>query len=172
MNGYSKINNSSDSTHKPRSIDFSDFFSFPQTRKKLMIRNTSPVIKRTEDPTQIKESKAQNSSTAQRKREKEEGDEEKDETGERFGVVLGRCASVSSASASSCSSSASGIQAMKRAFSLRRSSSVSEGYCRIHDQLMALASPVGDDETFGRRSVKKKQKGGKILRACKRLLGL
>ncbi|KAK7328330.1 hypothetical protein VNO77_22434 [Canavalia gladiata] len=50
--------------------------------------------------------------------------------GERFGVILGRSGSVSSAS---------GFQAtfMKRAFSMRRSSSVSE---RIHNHRNAVKS--------------------------------
>ncbi|KAF7842792.1 hypothetical protein G2W53_005090 [Senna tora] len=64
---------------------------------------------------------------------------------------------------------------MKRAFSMRRSSSVSERYCRIHDQYMALGEGFGGEiggGGGGRRSAKKKEKGSKILRACKRLFGL
>ncbi|KAI9083880.1 hypothetical protein K1719_034138 [Acacia pycnantha] len=66
---------------------------------------------------------------------------------------------------------------MKRAFSMKRLSSVSERYYRIHDQYMALASPIGEDgegeSNEGRRSVMRRRKkkhnggGGKILRACK-----
>ncbi|KAJ1420008.1 hypothetical protein SESBI_14755 [Sesbania bispinosa] len=131
MNGYSKIH--THTAHKSsRSIDFSDFFSFPQTPKPS---TSSPIA---EEP-----NKTQNSGNG----------------GERFGVILGRSGSVSS-------STSGGFQAtMKRAFSMRRSSSVSERYCRIHDQDMAIAS---DDIN------KKKHSGGgaKILKACKRLLGL
>lgn len=135
MNGYSKINvtGSGNSSHKSRSIDFSDMFSsFPQT------------------PSQSK-----NSST-----------DDESGTGEQFGVILGRSTSV----VSSSSSSAPG---MKRTFSVRRSSSVSERYCRIHDQYINMAIN-GDDTTDIDHHVtvnkKKKHRGGKILKACKRLL--
>ncbi|KAI5448671.1 hypothetical protein KIW84_015899, partial [Lathyrus oleraceus] len=132
-----------------RSIDFSDIFSFSQTPKP--IRNTTVV-----PPTTVE---AVNDNEVIKKREVDEG--------ERFGVILGRSSSVSS---SSCS--ASGFQAtVKRAFSVRRCSSVSESYCRIHDQNMVIASDEfvkedGDDVTK-----KKKQRGGKILKVCKRLFG-
>ena len=169
MNGYSKI--SAGTAHKSRSIDFSDFFSFPQTpkpssRKIASTTHTATAIPEEEpEPNnlQVKKTKTHNSSR-EAEREDEGGN------GERFGVILGRSGSVSSAS---------GFQAtVKRAFSMRRSSSVSERYCRIHDQYMAIASPIGiGDEIDGdgigtRRSMKKKHRGGKILKACKRLLGL
>ncbi|CAI8591616.1 unnamed protein product [Vicia faba] len=89
--------------------------------------------------------------------------------GERFGVILGRSCSVSSSS--SCS--ASGFQAtMKRAFSIRKSSSsVSERYCRIHDQNMVTEASdelvIIDDAT----KKKKNKRGGKILKVCKRFFG-
>ncbi|KAL0335282.1 UNVERIFIED_CONTAM: hypothetical protein Scaly_1406800 [Sesamum calycinum] len=69
---------------------------------------------------------------------------------------------------------------VKRALSLRRSSSVSERYCRIHDQHVALA-PNPDDEEFERsgdgHSFSTEKKRGsfgrtKILKSCKRLFGL
>jgi len=94
-----------------------------------------------------------------------------DGKGEIFGVILGRSASVSTRS-----SSASGVfeVTMKRAFSMGRSSSVSERYCRIHDT--AIASPIeddDDDEVEG--TARSKEERGvrmkiKILKACKRLL--
>ncbi|KAK6159659.1 hypothetical protein DH2020_003040 [Rehmannia glutinosa] len=62
-----------------------------------------------------------------------------------------RNSSVSSSSSSSKSS------AVKRAFSIRRSSSVSERYCRIHDQHVVLSSPP-DDEEF--ESIIKEKKSG------------
>uniref|UniRef100_A0A2N9EJN9 Uncharacterized protein n=2 Tax=Fagus sylvatica TaxID=28930 RepID=A0A2N9EJN9_FAGSY len=109
--------------------------------------------------------------TNTKKTKTQESLEDEDGNGESFGMVLmSRSLSVSS--------STSGFQsAMKRAFSLRRSSSVSERYCRIHDQSVTLTSPIDDDEVGDtmsgtRRSVKKnKYKGGKILKACKRLFG-
>ncbi|KAK4438369.1 hypothetical protein Salat_0171200 [Sesamum alatum] len=70
---------------------------------------------------------------------------------------------------------------VKRALSLRRSSSVSERYCRIHDQHVALA-PHPDDEEFEQgggdgRSFSTEKKSGsfgrtKIMKSCKRLFGL
>ncbi|KAL2342267.1 hypothetical protein Fmac_010207 [Flemingia macrophylla] len=69
--------------------------------------------------------------------------------GERFGVILGRSASVSSSSSSA---------AMKRAFSMRRSSSVTERYCRIHH----IATHA---ETTSEKG------SAKILKACKRIFG-
>ncbi|MED6138012.1 hypothetical protein PIB30_070365 [Stylosanthes scabra] len=95
--------------------------------------------------------------------------------GERFGVILGRSGSVSSATSSY------GGGFLKKAFSIRRSSSVSERYCRIHDQYMAITSPDNNnDEIIITRSVKTKNKhssynngrgGSKIFKACKRILG-
>lgn len=144
MNGYSKIGTS----HKSRSIDFSDFFSFSQTPKPNKISNTL------EEP---------NDNEVIKKREVDEG--------ERFGVILGRSCSVSTSSSSS--SSASGFQAtVKRAFSIKRScSSVSERYCRIHDQNMV--TEASDELVIVDDAIKKKKKhkGGKILKVCKRLFG-
>ncbi|KAG4937849.1 hypothetical protein GLYMA_16G002700v4 [Glycine max] len=79
-----------------------------------------------------------------------------DHEGERFGVILGRSASVSSSSQ------------FQRAFSMTRSSSVSERYRRIHDQ---EDTPITTSPSI---ASKKKQRGGanKILKACKRLLRL
>jgi len=104
----------------------------------------------------------QTSQIKESKTEKEDGDG----NGEKFGSV----------------SSTSGFQStVKRAFSVKRSSSVSERYCRIYDQSVTLASPIdadddgdegGDTMRETRRSMKKKHRGGKILKACKRLFGL
>ncbi|XP_058766590.1 uncharacterized protein LOC131640197 [Vicia villosa] len=150
MNGYSKIGSTS---HKSRSIDFSDFFSFSQTPKPTKISNTLETIKHVEEPNDNEDIK---------KREVDEG--------ERFGVILGRSCSVSSSS-SSCA--ASGFHAtVKRAFSIKRSSSsVSERYCRIHDQNMV--TEASDELVIIDDAIKKKKKhkGGKILKVCKRLFG-
>ncbi|KAI4337636.1 hypothetical protein L6164_016024 [Bauhinia variegata] len=157
MNGYTKIGN----IHKSRSTDFSDVPPFPETPKSSRKHVPSPTTK-PEEPVQLKKSNTEKNSSPERVDE--------DEKGERFGVILGRSGSVSSAS--------SRFQAtMKRAFSMRRSSSVSDRYSRIHDQYMALAPAIGNDEVGGdetesRRSMKKKHRGGKIFRAWKRLIGL
>ncbi|KAK7412009.1 hypothetical protein VNO78_03455 [Psophocarpus tetragonolobus] len=80
--------------------------------------------------------------------------------GERFGVILARSASSSS------SSSSRFHVTMKKAFStrMRRSSSVSERYCRIHDQHTPMTSPIPDHHQISNNK--------KILKACKRLLRL
>ena len=63
---------------------------------------------------------------------------------------------------------------------MRRSSSVTERYCRIHDQCVTLPSPFDEDEegvgnyTVQARSVRKKKRQsrtGKILKACKGIFG-
>ena len=174
MNGYSKIVTRKSETHKSRSMDFSDFFSFPQTPKPS--RNTAPKMKGEEEANRTKNNKIQNSSfSTPPEREDIKEVVNNNNGGERFGVILGRSISVSS-SASSSASYSSGI--VKRAFSMRRSSSVnSERYCRIHDQYMALASPIRDDEIEEGtveiiRSAKNKHRGRKIFKACKRLFGL
>ncbi|KAK8522387.1 hypothetical protein V6N13_115357 [Hibiscus sabdariffa] len=69
--------------------------------------------------------------------------------------------------------------AVKRAFSMRRSCSVSESYCRIHDQYVTLTSPLDEDEvsdiTGTKRSAnnnKKKNTRDKILKAWKKIFRL
>jgi hypothetical protein len=73
---------------------------------------------------------------------------------------------------------------MKRTFSVRRSSSVTDRYCRIHDQSMAIASDELDDDdddnninmmndsTVKNKTNSNRGRRGKILKACKRLFGL
>ncbi|KAG8368861.1 hypothetical protein BUALT_Bualt15G0090700 [Buddleja alternifolia] len=92
--------------------------------------------------------------------------------------VLRKNYSVSSFSSSSSSSK---VSALKRAFSVGRSSSVTERYCRIHDQHVALASPPDDEDegdgyNNGSFNKERKTKGGggkrRIVKACKRIFGL
>ncbi|KAL7600582.1 hypothetical protein Lser_V15G24235 [Lactuca serriola] len=66
--------------------------------------------------------------------------------------------------------------AVTRAFSIRRSSSVSERYARIHDQ---YANPLDDvdhleaqEQEQGEGLHKKKKSRGSILKTCKRIFGL
>ena len=184
MKGYAKINtvNNMDNTstmssHKSRSIDFSDLPSFPQTPKSIKNALYANPAATPKAPS--------NQSTNISNDCKEEDGEEMDQNGsveraEVFGnAMLRRNCSVSSAY---------GLQsAVKRVFSMRRSSSVSERYCRIHDQSVTLASPIYDyseeqqgrdmmrDEVGTMRSAnKKKQIRGstKIIKACKRFLGI
>ncbi|KAA3482163.1 hypothetical protein EPI10_004429 [Gossypium australe] len=97
-------------------------------------------------------------------------DEQGSNNCETFGPKLRRNNSVSSAYALQLQ------VAVKRAFSMRRSSSVSERYCRIYDQCMSLGSPFVDEEwdvNGTRRSDKKKKNiKGKILKVWKKLFRL
>ncbi|KAI3445578.1 hypothetical protein Pfo_002243 [Paulownia fortunei] len=153
MNGYSRIK----SLHSIESSD--DFLSSPQTKHKT---NPPQETKTHEHPSQMEDGDAST--------EKRSG----------FGAPkFHRNSSVSSSSSSSTSSMQ--VSAVKKAFSMRRSSSVSERYCRIHDQHVALASPP-DDEEFGRGmdghgfgSFNKEKRSGNgrkgILKSCKRIFG-
>ncbi|XP_017632667.1 uncharacterized protein LOC108475193 [Gossypium arboreum] len=98
--------------------------------------------------------------------QEQELDEQGSNNCEMFGPKLRRNNSVSSAYALQLQ------VAVKRAFSMRRSSSVSERYCRIYDQCMSLGSPFVDEEwdvNGTRRSDKKKNIKGKILKVWKKL---
>ncbi|XVF63352.1 hypothetical protein PTKIN_Ptkin09bG0081000 [Pterospermum kingtungense] len=88
----------------------------------------------------------------------------KEDEGERFGVILSRSRSVSFASSTVIALKAekqnSALEnAMKRAFSMRRSSSVSRGYYKIFHH----CDP--DNAT------KSRKKRSKIFEACRRLIG-
>jgi hypothetical protein len=168
MNGYSKIGSSTTSTTTHKSTRSIDFFSFPQPQTPKPIRNLPPTTPRIEEP------------NINNHNEQETPQTQREDQGERFGVILGRSSSVSNYSSSS---SASGFQAtMKRTFSVRRSSSVTDRYCRIHDQSMAIASDELDDDdnninmmndsTVKNKTNSNRGRRGKILKACKRLFGL
>ncbi|KAK4605341.1 hypothetical protein RGQ29_013420 [Quercus rubra] len=174
MNGYAKIKIINTHNPKSRSVDFSadNVSSFLQTPKKPTKNTDSDhTSKAQEESNQIKATNTKYTKTTQESLQDEEYG-----NGGSFGMVLKKSLSVSSTTA--------GFQsAVKRAFSMTRSSSVSERYGRIHDQSVALVSPIDDyeyddDEEVGdnskgtRRSGKKKYKGGKILKVCKRLFGL
>ncbi|CAL5377962.1 unnamed protein product [Camellia sinensis] len=179
MNGYSKSS----------TIYLSDLQPFSQTPKP--IEKTSP--NHTSKTQETKQMRTTNEYPPDQL-------ENEDGNGVRFGVILGKKYSSAVSSSSSTASShrfrldnkqqgtTPPLQsAVKRVFSMRRSSSVSEGYCRIHDQCVTLSSSFddGDDGSEGMydnnamqtRSVKKKKKKkqhrtGKILKACKRIFGL
>lgn len=156
MNSYSKMK--AFRTSKSRSVDFSELLpSFPAQTPK-------PIPK-----AGVEEARPEDSSCSER-----EKDDSSD--GERFGAILGRSSSVSTASNRFRFDGQKNARIVKRVFSMRRSSSVSERYCRIHDQSVTLSSQVDDDEDsvqgMGSAKEKKKKKGVNIFRACKRLLGL
>lgn len=155
MNSYSKMR--AFGTNKSRSVDFSELLpSFPAQTPK-------PGAK-----AGIEEARPEDSSCSEK-----EKDDYSD--GERFGVILGRSSSVSTASDGFRFDRPRNAGIVKRVLSMRRSSSVSERYCRIHDQSMTLSSQVDDEEgsVEGIGSAKKKKNRGlNIFKACKRLLGL
>lgn len=163
MNGYSKINASTTiKSTRSRSIDFSDLsFSPPPPPPPPPKPNQNPNPHPISKPQQPHYSKTHESLPDQ---------EQEDEVGEVFGVILSRNCSVSSSSSQRFrAENPSNLQsAVRRAFSMRRSSSVSEGYCRIHDQSDPLFPPM-DGVNMQTRSRKKR---GRILKACKRLIGL
>ncbi|XP_052193659.1 uncharacterized protein LOC127802047 isoform X2 [Diospyros lotus] len=165
MYGYSKIKLIRST--KSRSLDFEDLLSLPTIPKPTgdqTIPNTTSFT--LEETKQIKTTDyAKNTNTHESLSELEEDEGGR---GERFGDVLRRNFSVSSAASHRKESLQS---AVKKAFSMRRSSSVSERYCRIHDQCVALSSPFEDDDddddevmdksSEQTRSVKKKKKQGR-----------
>ncbi|OMO75147.1 hypothetical protein CCACVL1_16313 [Corchorus capsularis] len=187
MNGYSKIKavgniedfrsmecysssdlmpvNIPDQTPNPKPISNNTIITTPipnpSDHKKQEETNQIIMIKNNSSATQDSSSEQEDHDHHQ------EGNNNNINNGEMFGPRLKRNSSVSSAYA---------VQAaVKRAFSMRRSSSVSERYCRIHDQSVTLSSPFDDEELYTngiRRSVKKKNSSGKILKAWKKLFGL
>ncbi|KAK8582741.1 hypothetical protein V6N13_069513 [Hibiscus sabdariffa] len=62
--------------------------------------------------------------------------------------------------------------AVKTAFSMRRSCSVSESYSRIHDQCATLTPPLSEDQVSESVKKKKKNTGDKILKAWKKIFRL
>ncbi|KAH7865328.1 hypothetical protein Vadar_005228 [Vaccinium darrowii] len=163
-------------------MDFSEPISnFPQTPKP--ITESSPTHPSKTQEITKQPTKASNTPSDL------EGDQDHVTNGERSGPVLTRNPSVSSTTSSNrfrfdkkLGPTTSSLEsAVKRVFSMRRSSSVSERYCRIHDQLVTISSPLhGDGEegmdnyTVKARSMKNKKKSkysGKILKACKRIFG-
>ncbi|KAI3408653.1 uncharacterized protein J3R85_020163 [Psidium guajava] len=159
MNSYSKMK--AFGTNKSRSVDFSELLpSFPAQTSKP-IANAG-----------IEEARPEDSPSSEK-------DKDDYSDGERFGVILGRSSSVSAASDGFRFDRQKNAEIVKRVFSMRRSSSVSERYCRIHDQSATLSSSQVDEEegcVVGTGSAKKKKKkkdrGVNIFKACKRLLGL
>lgn len=195
MEGYTKINGNNTSNNKSRSTDFSDLQSFPQPHKTN--ENLSPNHT-TVHEVQIKNIDLESISKNQHSKSHETHDENENENEDGIandgkmkgnntipaGVKLSRACSVSAAATAnrfrlerqgSKRSTTTSFQSVKRVFSMRRSSSVSEKYCRIHDQGFTISSPVLDDVTEaneGMEMKKKKSGSGRILKACKRLFGI
>ena len=192
MNGYSKMKIIGDT--KSRSIDFSSDL-FPSSPSLSETRNPKPEIPESNLEELIKSNpltKTKNTTSNSNKTqdsfsfsEQEEEEEEEDQVcninynnnnndGEKFGshIKLSRNSTVSASSAASHA-----LQyTVKRAFSIRRSSSVSERYSRIHDQSVTETSPIEDEDLADKKKKKKKKKTksskSKIIKACKKLFGL
>ncbi|GFY94693.1 hypothetical protein Acr_10g0000780 [Actinidia rufa] len=135
MNGYSRIKFIGST--KARSIDFSDLISLPQTLKPKSPNH--PSNKKTQQTNQI----IINPSSPLHSPPSPKFEHEH---GERSGVVLTRNSSVSSHRFYKKGNKTTFQSAVKRVFSMRRSSSVTERYCRIHDQCVTLPSPFDEDE--------------------------
>ncbi|KAK1402394.1 Cytosolic Fe-S cluster assembly factor nar-1 [Heracleum sosnowskyi] len=169
MDRYSKIKLASSST-KSRSSDFSDLQSFPlETKSKTEPQDLN--FKTQEPKTQI-------NTTLQKLNDSSSNEESNKTSNEgKFGMMMlsrNRSVSVSNSSSNRFKMEKQSTNAVKRAFSMRRSSSVSEKYCRIYDQTVTVASPLhgDDDEDIQQTSLnnKKKYSSTRILKACKRLL--
>jgi hypothetical protein len=159
MNGYSKIGQVSIS--KSRSVDLSEHHTPLQTPG--LTSNHSSERRAT---TEIHDSMC----TANHDSlpvVPEMGQEE--EVGEIFGVILSRSCSASSRSLKIDKQNPAKLEnAIKRAFSMSRSSSVSQGYCRIHHQSDFIADE-GKATLPPARNTKKNR--GKIFNACRLLFG-
>lgn len=154
MNGYSKIRQVSIS--KSRSVDLSEDQTPGLTSNHSSERRVT---------TEIHESMC----TANHDSLPEKGQEEEEEVGEIFGVILSRSCSASSRSLKIDKENPAKLEsAIKRAFSMSRSSSVSQGYCRIHHQSDFIADE-GKAALPPARNTKKNR--GKIFNACRLLFG-
>ncbi|KAF9661572.1 hypothetical protein SADUNF_Sadunf19G0082600 [Salix dunnii] len=154
MNGYAKIRQVSIS--KSRSVDLTENHVPLQTP-----RLTSNHSSEHSGTTKTHDSMC----TANHDSLPEKGQEE---VGEIFGVILGRSCSASRSLKTDKQNPAKVENAIKRAFSMSRSSSVSQGYCRIHHQNDFIADQ-GKAATPPARNTKKNR--GKIFKACRLLFG-
>ncbi|KAA0060595.1 hypothetical protein E5676_scaffold18G00790 [Cucumis melo var. makuwa] len=168
--GYSKIKAAC--KFKSRSIDYSDLSSLPHSLTFNNAAVSNPISHHSNH------SRTNRPQEPPHRRLPEEDEEVNDDECDR---PRGGTAAATLSRNSSVSSSVSGFQsAVKRALSMRRSSSVAERYCRIHDQFATFASPIEDDELeggdskergkLGGSAIKKKKKtnaAGKIVRALR-----
>lgn len=190
MDGYTKING----TNKSRSNNFSDL-QHHKTNENLSPNHT--VFHDVIDIESISKSQQSKNQEPHDDNENENEKENQDAIANEenmkgsnnnnipSAVKLSRACSVSSAASANRfrlerqgnkNTTTSSFESVKRAFSMRRSSSVSEKYCRIHDQGFTISSPILDDvaeaHEDSREKKKKKNGSGRILKACKRLFGI
>ncbi|KAL3503845.1 hypothetical protein ACH5RR_033686 [Cinchona calisaya] len=168
MSRYSRIKEVS--TKRSQSIDFSDLSFPPKAPKPKYLYGSNPPDSKIQENKIIPERNIGIHASIQ-------VDENEDSVGEVFGVILSRKCSLSSTSSHNyimCEKETASLQsAVKRVLSMKRSSSISEGYCRIHLQCGHPTDDTYDDNSATliaskTRSIKRK---GKILRACRRIFG-
>ncbi|OWM79326.1 hypothetical protein CDL15_Pgr003499 [Punica granatum] len=178
MNGhYSKMR----STHKSRSVDLSDLLHFPSDTETPRREHGTEG---TRDAIRIKSDAGRSADLSDQGLRDSSSGREKPETrgGESFGMVLSRsCSTASKRFRRRLEGQNIGAQcsAVKRAFSMRRSSSVSGRYCRIHVQSTTHIDYEEEEDdglnmagSMKNKKSRNKNRGGKIIKACKRFLGL
>ncbi|CAN4110731.1 unnamed protein product [Withania somnifera] len=172
MDGYNKIKGTKDFLHLPAS---------PNENLSPNDTNFHGII----DLESISESKNQETHDENEKENEDvlANEEKMKANNVTSGVELRRACSVSSSASANrfrlerqgSKNTTTSFQSVKRAFSMRRSSSVSDKYSRIHNQGFTISSPILDDvaEAYqGLEKKKKKNASGRILKACKRLFGI
>nr|DAD24919.1 TPA_asm: hypothetical protein HUJ06_026383 [Nelumbo nucifera] len=166
MNEFSKIR--SDGATRSRSVDFSDLYYPPQSPKPIITTRETTLNSQSQNTIQTNNTNSLGWCSEQ---------EHEDDVGEIFGVILSKsCSGTSAASQRFWTQTQKTTQTqlqstVKRVFSMRRSTSVSEGYCRIHDQFNPISSSI-DEINQTMIQTRSKNKRSKILKACKRLFGL
>lgn len=181
MNRYAKIKADSNSKSKSRSLESS---ADPKSLSNTTHHSQSPETQ------EFNEIKKENIISGNSDFDDHQEQQDDSKSGSGFGVKLTRSSSVASSGASQqrFRLERAGSRRVKKAFSMRRSSSVSERYCRIHNQCVTLSSPTFDDgdmdsnngDYAGETSPTSAEKisgtvkstSEKLLRACKRFLRL
>nr|GMC98332.1 Flavin-dependent thymidylate synthase [Ipomoea batatas] len=183
MNKYAKIkaDSNSKSKSKSRSLESS---ADPKSFSNTTHHSQSPETQ------EFNEIKKENIISRDSDFDDHQEQQDDSKSGSGFGVKLTRSSSVASSGAPQqrFRLERAGSRRVKKAFSMRRSSSVSERYCRIHNQCVTLSSPTYDDgdmdsnngDYAGETSPTSAEKisgtvkstSEKLLRACKRFLRL
>ena len=157
-----------DSTGRSKSIDFSDLSLPLKAPKSIYGHKPEPQESRIDQNKNIPEL------TNVDIHDPTQEDHHGDSAGEVFGVILSRKCSVSSASSQNyfmCEKETASLpNAVRSVLSMRRSSSATEGYSRIHHKWEPTEHDE-DDENVTLTAVKTRsiKKRGKFFRACKRI---
>ncbi|KAG8378423.1 hypothetical protein BUALT_Bualt08G0135800 [Buddleja alternifolia] len=154
MDGYSRIKKPN--TTRSKSLDLADLSAadFNSSNSKFKFHEAEPKL------TTTKNTVMHNSIP-----------EHEDENGEVFGIILSQKCSNPSAPPQKVMAEQKSSSFMSKSLHLKRSTSVSESYSRMHHQSNFTADDDNDDDqefTSEKKYVKKK---GKFLKACNRLFG-